>query len=237
MRRGDQMILTRRAQHLLNTLGETLSALERLLGDDDRPVSRTRAAIAMRDEFVLALAPALVTRLAAESPHTTLKILPYAHQNVIDDLARRTVDLAVAVDPPRSPLLMTTLLYKEAFVCMTADRAPLTLERYLNAGHVTTISHSGNAGVDAALAQSGYKRRIAAQVPHLAALLQAVESEGLCATLPLRVVVAMRPERSFIHTPPVAIPDRRVMLAWHRECDPDPDNRWLRDVLMSASAR
>jgi DNA-binding transcriptional LysR family regulator len=237
MRRGDQMVLTHRGQLLLNSLGDTLGALDRLLEDGDNPGSRTRAAIAMRDEFVLALAPALVTRLAAESPQTTLKILPYTHQHLVDDLAQRTIDVAVAVDPPRSPDLVTAVLYKEAFVCMTMERAPLTLERYLDMGHVTTTSHSGNAGVDAALGAKGYKRRIVSHVPHLAALLQAVESEGLCATLPLRVVLAMRPAKSFVHTPPVPIPDRRVLLAWHRERDADPDNRWLRDVLMSASTR
>jgi DNA-binding transcriptional LysR family regulator len=237
MRRGDQMILTQRAQRLLPPLGETLGALDRLLDDGGRPATRSHVAIAMRDEFMLALAPALVARLAAESPQTSLKILPYQPENVVDELARHDFDLAVAVDPPQSPHLRTTLLYNEPFVCVTAERAPLTLERYLKAKHVTTASHSGDAGVDASLRHKGYKRRIAAQVPHLAALLQAVESEGLYATLPIRVVLAMRPAKSFIHTPPLPIPDRRVMLAWHRDSDLDPDNRWLREVLISASTR
>lgn len=237
MRRGDQMVLTRRAQRLLSPLGETLGALDRLLEEDGRQARRTRAAVAMRDEFVLALAPTLVKRLAAESPQTALKILPYEHHSLAEDLGRRTIDMAVAVDPPRSDELVSAVLYKEAFVCVTADRNPLTLDRYLSAAHVTMRSHSGNASVDAALSHNGYKRRVIAQVPHLAALLRAAESEGLCATLPVRVVLAMRPASLFVHTPPVDIPDRRVMLTWHRECDQDPDNRWLRDVLMSASER
>ncbi len=191
----------------------------------------------MRDEFVLALAPTLVKRLAAESPQTVLKILPYEHHSLSEDLARRTIDVAVAFDPPRSDELLTALLYREEFVCVTADRTPLTLQRYLGAAHVTTRSHSGNSAVDAALAHHGYKRRIVAQVPHLAALLHAAESEGLCATLPARVVVAMRPAGLFVHTPPLVIPERRVMLAWHRDFDQDPENRWLRGVLISASER
>lgn len=237
MRRGDQMILTRRAERLVAPLGETLGALDRLLVDDVRQATRGTVAIAMRDEFVVALAPALVIRLAAESPRTTLKILSYEHHTLADDLSRRTVDVAVAVDPPRSPELVTALLYREAFVCITADRAPLSLERYLRAAHVTTTSHSRSEKVDIVLAQSGYKRRIVARVPHLAALVQAVESEGLCATLPKRVVVAMRPADLFIHPLPIPTPDRRVMLAWHREYAQDPQNRWLRDVVMSASKR
>ena len=237
MRRGDQMVLTRRAQRLLRPLSETLDALDRLLEEDGKQASRARVAVAMRDEFVLALAPALVKRLAAESPQTTLKILPYEHHSLSEDLARRTIDVAVAFDPPRSNQLVTALLYREAYICVTADRTPLTLQRYLSAAHVTTRPHSGNAAIDAALAHHGYKRRIIAQVPHLAALLQAVESDGLCATLPARVVLAMRPARLFVHTPPLVIPDRRVMLVWHHDRDQDPDNRWLRGVLMSASER
>lgn len=235
MRRGDRMVLTSRAEGLLSSLGETLNALDKLLEQDVRKTSRRRAAIAMRDEFVLVLAPALVRRLAAERPQTTLNILPYEHHSLAEGLGRRTIDVAVTVDPPRTSELVTVLLYREAFVCITADRAPLTLERYLSAEHVTATSHSGNPAVEAALAHKGYKRRIAAQVPHLAALLHAAESERLVATLPVRVVLAMRPARLFVHAPPLRIPDRRVMMAWHRECDQDPDNRWLRGVLLAAS--
>jgi LysR family transcriptional regulator, mexEF-oprN operon transcriptional activator len=232
------MFLTRRAECLVNPLAETLSTLDRLLeAGRGMQVSRACAAIAMRDEFMLALGPALVRRLAAESPQTALKILPYKHQSLSDDLARRTLDLAVAVHPPRTPELRTMLLYREAFVCVTAERGPLTLEQYMSAAHVTTTSHIPNAGVDAALAQNGYKRRIAAQVPHLAAVLRAVEAERLCATLPVRVVRAMRPPRLFVHPPPIPIPPRRVLLVWHREYEQDPDNRWLRDVLTAASQR
>ncbi len=172
----------------------------------------------MRDEFVLALAPTLVKRLAAESPQTRLNILPYEHHSLAEDLGRRTIDVAVAVDPPRSDELVTELLYREAFVCVTADRDPLTLERYLSAAHVTMRSRM-------AVARRSTRRSPTAatsgeSLPRFLTwprCCSAAESEGLCATLPVRVVLAMRPARFFVHTPPVAIPDRRVMLAWHRE--------------------
>jgi DNA-binding transcriptional LysR family regulator len=233
--RGDRLILTRRAERLVDSLGETLGALDRLLEDNGKEPARTMAALAMRDEFVLALAPALVRRFAAESPQTTLKIVPYQHDSLAEDLARRSVDVAVAVDPPRCREVVTELLYREAFVCVTADRAPLTLQRYLNAEHITTPSHSVNTAIDTALAHKGYKRKVVSQVPHLAALLRAAESRGLCATLPLRAVLAMRPANLFIQTPPIAIPERRVLLAWHRQCEQDPGNRWLRSILLAAS--
>ena len=102
---------------------------------------------------------------------------------------------------------------------------------------MATTSVSGHATIDAALTRQGYKRKIVAHVPHFAALLQVAEAERLCATLPCRVAVAMRPTRLFVHPLPVAIPDLRVSLVWHRKCEQDPYNRWLRGLLMSASER
>jgi DNA-binding transcriptional LysR family regulator len=235
IRRGTQTMLTRRAERLVEPLGATLGALDKLFEDDDEQAPRASAAVAMRDQFALVLAPQLMRRLAAESPQTTLKILAYDRDRLLDELMRGTVDVAVAADPPDVPDLTKTLLYREAFVCMTCDRAPLTLERYLRSSHVAT-SHSGSALIDAALSRMRYKRRIVAHVPHFAALLQAAESDGLCATLPSGVALAMHPPNLFIHAAPLAIPNLPVSLVWHRRREQDPDNRWLRELLISASA-
>ena len=236
IRRGARMDLTSRAERLVSPLGATLGALDRLLEDEDRHSRPATAAIAMRDDFVVALAPGIVKRLAAERPHTTLKIAPYERDQLADDLARRTIDVAVTADAVANPDLITTLMYRESFVCVTSNATPLTLERYVSAKHVTTSPHDGRAGVDDALARNGYKRNIVAHVPHLAALLQAVE-QGLCATLPSRVVLALRPENLFVHSPPLAIRDLQVSLVWHRRCERDPDNRWLRGLVTSAAKR
>jgi DNA-binding transcriptional LysR family regulator len=234
IRRGDRTMLTRRAECLVEPLGATLRALDTLFAEDQKQQSRANATIAMRDQFVLTLAPRLMRQLAAESPHTTLKILSCEYERLVDELIRGTADVAVAADPPNIRDLLTTPLYREKFVCVTGDRAPLTLERYLRAAHVA-MSHSGSALIDETLARRGYKRRIVAQVPHFAALLRAVESQGLCATLPCGVVVAMHPSNLFVHNPPLAIPDLQVSMVWHRRREQDPDNRWLRSVLMSAA--
>jgi len=234
IRRGDQTLLTRRAERLVEPLGATLRALETLFDDDLRQAHRAHVAIAMRDQFVLALAPAVMRGLAAERPDTTLKILPYHQEHLLDEMMRGTVDIAVTANPPKIPELSSELLYRETFVCLTCERTPLTLDAYLRMGHVATV-HSGAALIDGALGRMGYKRRIVAYVPHFAALLRVVASQRLCATVPSGVVRAMQPHNVFIHPAPLAIPDLPVSLVWHRTRDADPENRWLRDVLMSAA--
>jgi DNA-binding transcriptional LysR family regulator len=234
MRRGAQTILTRRAQRLVEPLGATLGALDRLLEDDGKETRRASAAIAMRDHCALALAPAFVGRLAAESPQTALKILPYERERLLDELMRGAVDVAVAVDPPNVRDLNMQLLYRESFVCVTRDRASLTLDQYLRAEHVAT-SHSGSTHVNAALARLGHQRRIVAHVPNFATLLQAAESRGLCATLPESVLLAGRPPNLFVHPTPLPISELLVSMVWHRRRQQDPEIRWLRDLLLSAS--
>jgi LysR family transcriptional regulator, mexEF-oprN operon transcriptional activator len=234
VRRGDQTILTRRAERLVEPLGATLRALETLFDDDLRQAHRAHVAIAMRDQFVLALAPAVMRRLAVERPETTLKILPYHRDRLFEEMMRGTVDVAVAADPPEVPELVDTLLYRDTFVCLTSDRVPLTLETYLRTAHVAT-AHSGSALIDGALARMGYKRRVVAYVPHFAALLRVVASQRLCATVPSGVVRAMQPHNVYVHPAPLAIPDLPVSMVWHRTREADPDNRWLREVLMAAA--
>lgn len=237
VRRGSRMTLTRRAARLTNPLSAILSALDRLFEEAEGQARQSTAAIALCGEVAPALAPRLVRRLATEGPRITLKIVPYEHHRLVDDLDRRTIDIAVAVDPPRRPDVWVAPLYKERFVCLTADRAPLTLERYSSAGHVTMAASHATAAVDAALARRGRERRIVAHVPHLAALLRAAETQGLCATLPCRVALAMRPANLFVHALPLPVPDLAVSLVWHRRWEHDPDNRWLRELVASAARR
>lgn len=231
VRRGDQMILTPRAERLANPLGGTLSTLCRLLDGSAIDAHPRTVSIAMRDQFVVALAPALLRQLASVSPGTTLNIVPYERQRLVDDLAHGRVDLAVAVDPPNAPDLMGTLLYRETFVCLTPQRHPPTPEDYSSARHVATTSHAGYSGIDAALARKGYTRRIAAHVPYFAALIHVAETEGLYATLPRRVVEALKPRKLFAHALPIPIAGFRVAMVWHRRCEHDAGNRWLRNLL------
>jgi DNA-binding transcriptional LysR family regulator len=235
VRRGDRMILTPRAQRLANPLGASLNTLYKLLEEDSARPRPSVAAVSMRDQFVLALAPALLRRLTHDSPETTLNIVPYERERLADDLARGTVDVAVAVDPPDVPGLIAKTLYHETFVCLTPHRSPPTLAQYLDARHVATTSHTGYSGIDAALARKGYRRRITSHVPYFAALVHVAEAEGLYATLPRRVVEAMPPRNAFVHALPVAIPGFRVSMIWHRRCQHDLDNQWLRDLLVAAA--
>jgi DNA-binding transcriptional LysR family regulator len=224
-----------RAQRLANPIGASLRDLRRLLEGNGSPARPSIVSVSMRDQFVLALGPSLVRRLAEQSPGTVLNVLPYDRERLADDLARGVGDVAVAVDPPGAPGLIGTTLYRETFVCLTPNRNPPTLAEYLGAWHVATTAHAGYSGIEATLSRKGYSRRVAAFVPYFAALVHVAEAEGLYATLPSRVVDAIKPRRAFVHPLPLAIPGFRVSMVWHRRCDRDADNRWLREMIVASA--
>ena len=124
LRRGDTMVLTPRAERLLAPLSSSLNALRSVLADTAEPSGPATATVALRDQFVVALGPAILRIVAKESPRTVVRFLAYERERVADDLARGSIDVAVAVDPPEAPGLRQSVpLSRDVRVRRTATQA------------------------------------------------------------------------------------------------------------------
>jgi DNA-binding transcriptional LysR family regulator len=236
LRRGDTMVLTPRAERLLTPLSSSLNALRSVVSDTAEPSGPATATLALRDQFVVSLGPAILRMVAKESPRTVVRFLAYERERVAEDLARGAIDVAVAVDPPEAPGLRQAVLYRETLVCIAPQRKPLTLRGYLDAGHLSTTAHTGYSGVDQVLAERGHVRRIVASTTFFATAAQLADELGLVATLPSRVARAVLLRRSHVHPVPFAVPAFSSRLIWDGRADVDPANRWVRDVLRRAAS-
>jgi DNA-binding transcriptional LysR family regulator len=235
LRRGDTMVLTPRAERLRAPLSSSLNALRSVVTDTAEPSGPATATLALRDQFVVSLGPTILRRVAKESPRTVVRFLAYERERVAEELARGAIDVAVAVDPPESPGLRQSVLYRETFVCIAPQRKPLTLNGYLGAGHLSTTAHTGYSGVDQVLSERGYARRIVASTSFFATAAQLADELGLIATLPSRVARAVRLRRSYVHPVPFAVPPFSSRLIWDARAEVDPANRWVRDVVRHAA--
>jgi DNA-binding transcriptional LysR family regulator len=235
LRRGDTMVLTPRAERLLAPLASSLNALRSVVTDTAEPSGPATATLALRDQFVVSLGPAILRIVAKESPRTVVRFLAYERERVSDDLARGAVDVAVAVDPPEASGLRQSVLYRETFVCIAPQRKPLTLRAYLGAGHLSTTAHTGYSGVDQVLAERGHVRRIVASTSFFATAAQLADELGLVATLPSRVARAVLLRRSHVHPVPFAVSPFSSRLIWDARAEGDRANRWVRDVVRRAA--
>jgi DNA-binding transcriptional LysR family regulator len=229
------MVLTPRAVRLVAPLSSSLNTLRSVLADTAEPSGRATATLALRDQFVVSLGPAIVRLVTRESPRTVVRFLAYDRERIAEDLARGMIDVAVAVDPPEAPGLRQSVLYRETFVCITPQRKPITLREYLSAGHVTTVAHTGYSGVDQVLSERGHVRRIVVSTSFFATAAQLADELGLIATLPSRVARTVHLRRSHVHPVPFALPAFSSRLIWDARVEVDPANRWIRDVLRRAA--
>lgn len=85
------------------------------------------------------------------------------------------------------------------------------------------------------LMQLGHSRRIVASTSFFATAAQLADELDLVATLPSRVVRAIRLRRSHVHALPIASPTFSSRLVWDARAEVDSTNRWLRDVLKRAA--
>ena len=235
LRRGDTMVLTPRAERLLAPLSSSLNALRSVVTGTAEPSGPATATLALRDQFVVSLGPAILRLVAKESPRTVVRFLAYERERVAVDLARGAIDVAVAVDPPEAPGLRQSVLYRETFVCIAPQRKPLTLRGYLDAGHVTTTAHTGYSGVDQVLSERGHARRIVASTSFFTTAAQLADELGFVATLPSRVARAFRLRRSHVHPVPFSVPPFSSRLIWDARTEVDLANRWVRDLLRRAA--
>jgi DNA-binding transcriptional LysR family regulator len=235
LRRGDTMVLTPRAERLRAPLSSSLKSLRGVVTNTAEPSGPATATLALRDQFVVSLGPAILRIVAKESPRTIVHFLAYERERVADDLARGAIDVAIAVDPPEAPGLRQLVLYRETFVCIAPQRKPLTLRAYLSAGHVTTAAHTSYRGVDQVLSERGHARRIVASTSFFAAAAHLADELGLVATLPSRVARAVHLRRSYVHPAPFAVPPFSSRLIWDARAEVDPANRWVRDVVRRAA--
>jgi DNA-binding transcriptional LysR family regulator len=235
LRRGDEMVLTPRAERLASPLAASLRSLRGLLTDSPSHPGPAVVVIAMRDQFVVSLGAALVRAVASESPQTEVRFVSYDRERVGDELARGAVDVAVAVDPPDRPGLRQALLYRERFVCVAPDRKRLTLRAYLAGSHVVVAAHAGYSGIDAALAKMGHRRRIVAYTSYFGAALHLADELGILATLPSRVASSLPLRRLRVHPLPVQLPGFTCHMVWDARVDADARSQWVRDVIRATA--
>lgn len=233
VRQGDIMVLTPRAERMLPSLGAALRVLQSLApghGGKQRPALVT---LAMRDQFSSVLTAPLLRLLKMDGEDTALSIVPYDRERVAERLMDGTIDGAIAVEPPDLPNLMSSVLYRDEFLCLTPHEDPPSLEAFIAAQHVVTSSHAAFKGVDAVLATMGLKRRLAARLPYFTGAIDLAAEQGFFVTLPASLA-RKKAGRLHVHPLPFAMEGFAVSMVWDRRVNEDAGHRWLRGRIREA---
>lgn len=235
---------TQRATELAEPLSRALSEISRTLDFTQRfePATSSQAfTLALSDHPAFLLLPRLTEVLREQAPNMTLRINAFSHRDdAVSILDAGDADLTIGV-PPQQPVggrILSQPLFEERFVCAmrrghpAAHRA-LDLENFLSLSHLLVSPEGERYGhVDAALAATGQRRRIALSLPQMYAAPELVARSDLIATLMEGVVAASAcRDRLLVLPPPIELAPVTFVMSWHRRNDAPPVQSWLRGTI------
>jgi DNA-binding transcriptional LysR family regulator len=114
------------------------------------------------------------------------------------------------------------------------DKKQVSLEEFSAADHVVVISEgTGHGKADELLRQRKIARKIVLTVPHYVAVGHILHDSDLVATVPERLAQALvKPfDLSYVRHP-AKLPEIGISLFWHGRYNKDPENVWLRSLVI-----
>lgn len=192
------------------------------------------------DAVVTAVGAALVVAVRSQAPGVALRLLAEAPTDT-NDLRHGQVDMEVtAAAPTAAEIRFETVGADRLVVALRPDHplahAPLTLERYAQADHVT-VSRRGRLRdpIDEALAARRLRRRVVAAAPTSTSALHLVAHSDLIAVIPhamCRATITTLGLRTL--AVPLELTPVPIVLAWHQRYENDRAHAWLRAQLRTA---
>lgn len=236
-------VLSARAEEIGPALRMTLASIGDMLEMRafDPAAATGQVRLMMLDLEAAVIGPHFLDRLEVEAPALDLVILPPG-PSPFEALASDAADAIVGVVEEAPAGIRRRALYDDGFVTLMRSGHPgadhaLTLERYLDLGHiVVSITGSGPAPIDLALAQMGRRRRVKVRVPNFLAAVEIAARSDLVMTLPSSLAqTAAGMGRFCVQPPPLALERFTMSLLWHARRQDDPRHIWLRRAIVAAS--
>ncbi|MCU1719960.1 MULTISPECIES: LysR family transcriptional regulator [unclassified Pseudomonas] len=244
---GRKMMLTPLARDLEIPVREVLLKIQTSI--TAKPVhdiaeSKRHFRIMASDYLISVLFAEVIREINQQAPMVTFELISPG-ETAREMLMRGEVDLMIAPEHYIVKEHPSQLLFEEQHVCVicqdnqaVGDR--LTLEQYLELGHVSVVfGRSRTPGIEEwFMTEYGCKRRIEVITHDFNTLPQLVIGTQRVATvhsrlarlyarnLPLRIV-----------PPPVNLPAMQEYMSWHRSLDRDPVLAWLREKLLEMASR
>lgn len=244
---GRRMMLTPRAEALLDELPGALEALARVLSGDqgfDPTTSDRRFRVASLDYFDFAVLPTLLAYLRQHAPGVRLEV-ERVTPGTVDRLMAGELDVMLvgASAKVAGRGLRRQELYRDPFKVIARADHPLigrrlTMKAYLRVEHVLVRVDGGSEGVvDRLLRADGRSRRVALSVPHFASAPVAVASSDLVCTLASMMALQARELYGLrVYEPPIDLPSAPIVMLWPSAHDQDPGRRWFRRLLLEGEA-
>lgn len=225
----------------LRSLIDGLASIATLRASFDPASSERSYTILTSDQAYLTVVGPAVQALAAIAPGVQIRALLISDERV-DLLNKGAVDFVILPAAHRIAAHPALELFDDlgVFVAWTGNselHEPLTLEDLSRVGHVDTTMRTTPRPIEAALAERGLSRQIAAYAPTFALVADTVVGTNYLGWMGARPAALMA-ERLPIKVlePPISLPPMTLLLQWHAAMDADPGVVWMRQFLAAVAS-
>jgi DNA-binding transcriptional LysR family regulator len=204
----------------------------------DAAVSERTLTIGITDFSVVGLALAVAERIQRLAPRLTLQVRYVEGRDAAGLLDTEAIDVVVGVRLAPRARLETKFLFVETAMFLMREGHPaaerFSLEVMLAYPHLLVSPLGSVAGtIEPALAELGFKRRIAVIVPDLVAVPWILRASDLITAVAGRTAKRLATLGGLQALPaPLELPSWNVIMMWHSRDTGDPANAWLRDLLV-----
>jgi len=251
VRSGQRLVATGRAIEIAGGVRASLTSLHSALAQPeqfDPPTSTRGFVLAMSDYVSAMLLPGIMAELQAVAPRITIRIKAIEPQRIDQWLDEEECDIAFGALTHLNERLHASVLTHDEAVCIARKGLPgiegtITIDQYLDTGHVLTSGTPTPVStleqmIDAALAEDGRLRRIAARATSGYALAATVSQTDLLATLPKNSAQALAKCLPLQILPiPFHMTPFDVTMVWHERLHRDPGHLWLRRLMRGVARK
>ena len=246
VRTPEGMRPTPRAERIATPVRAALQELQVTLEDDEFvAIESTREFTIVANNYAArAVIPPLIHRVAKLAPSIVLDVRPTGQLDMLDQLDRGTVELALGALVEGGDRFKCIGLLEDEYVAIMASEhaeamaAELSIEQFAALPHISITSSGDDTHfVDDVLSERGLARLVAMKVP-LHSLRSVLIGSEAVAVLPRRVAADLANYGPLtIRALPFPCPRIKLSMIWHRRLDNHPAHRWLRGTLQSLVRR
>jgi DNA-binding transcriptional LysR family regulator len=244
VRVGGAMRPTPKAERLAGEISRILRTIGRVLavGDAFDPARSDRVFRLAGPDFVAAALPALLARMAVETPRAGVELRP-AGSTMLGELIDGRLDLAIAPTAAAKGdgLRSVPLAALDWVVYARGDHPAIrgwSARAWARHPHVRVRTASGGEGpVDVAARAQKLTRRLGPTLPHFLLAPPLLMRTDLLMTVPRAVLAEVAPRFGLVALPcPLKLEPVALSLCWSAQHDGDPAVVWFREAVRKAAS-
>lgn len=229
---------TPRALALEPELRDCLANLEKILNPQsvfDPGLASNCFTLGSTDYVEYVFLPPLIEKISRLAPNVNIRLKRFDLGNIERHLAQGDIDIAISLKGRgKGRSTVSRSLIDEKPVALVRVDHPeikegLTLEQYINAGHIVIDSMEVSDIIDHRLMELGLERRIQLRAPNFLSAPIILAETDMVASLPRHIAERfIKGGRLKILPLPVELEHFELRMFWHQLQDKDPAQQWFR---------